>query len=201
MLFCIFTTKYLEMMKQIVLLYHLITVVLGCAFLVVAQKAQGKAVSAEQASLLARKYVKLSSNAQADVKAQARAIHSGTVTQPPYYIFNDAQGRGFVVVAADDAMGQVLAYGTEAPLDTLTANPSVKWLLNGYRQTYEALQQGAIAVPDAPCHSSKALFTKTVQPLLKSKWGQGHPFNAKTGYPYSGCVATAVHNLSKSNEK
>lgn len=47
MLFCIFTTKYFEMMKQIVLLYHLITVVLGCAFLGVAQKAQGKAVSAE----------------------------------------------------------------------------------------------------------------------------------------------------------
>ncbi len=195
MLFCIFTTQYFEMMKQIVLLYHLITVVLGCAFLVVAQKAQGKAVSAEQASLLARKYVKLSSNAQADVKAQARAIHSGTVTQPPYYIFNDAQGQGFVVIAADDAMGQVLAYGTEAPLDTLTANPSVKWLLNGYRQTYEALQQGAIAVPYAPCRSSKALFTKTVQPLLKSKWGQGHPFNAKTGYPYSGCVATAVAQM------
>lgn len=144
-------------MKQIVLLYHLITVVLGCAFLVVAQKAQGKAVSAEQAALLARKYVKLSSDAQADVKAQTRAIHSGTITQPPYYIFNDAQGRGFVVVAADDAMGQVLAYGTEAPLDTLTANPSVKWLLNGYRQTYEALdgQEVELNSPQAPAYYLK----------------------------------------------
>ena len=39
------------------------------------------------------------------------------------------------------------------------------------------------------------LFSKTVSPLLKSKWGQSHPFNAQTGYPYSGCVATAVAQM------
>ena len=31
--------------------------------------------------------------------------------------------------------------------------------------------------------------------MLKSKWGQSHPFNAQTGYPYSGCVATAVAQM------
>lgn len=39
------------------------------------------------------------------------------------------------------------------------------------------------------------MFSKTVSPLLKSKWGQSHPFNAQTGYPYSGCVATAVAQM------
>lgn len=33
----------------------------------------------------------------------------------PYYIYNDAQGKGFVVVAGDDDMGDVLAYSTEEP--------------------------------------------------------------------------------------
>lgn len=40
---------------------------------------------------------------------------------PLLIIYNDAQGRGFVVVAGDDAMGEVLAYGTEGALDTLSA--------------------------------------------------------------------------------
>ena len=31
--------------------------------------------------------------------------------------------------------------------------------------------------------------------MLKSKWGQSYPFNAKTGYDYSGCVATAVAQM------
>ncbi len=31
--------------------------------------------------------------------------------------------------------------------------------------------------------------------MLKSKWGQSYPFNAKTGYDYSGCVATAVAQI------
>lgn len=30
--------------------------------------------------------------------------------------------------------------------------------------------------------------------MMKSKWGQSYPFNAKTGYDYSGCVATAYYH-------
>ncbi|MCI6208956.1 MAG: Spi family protease inhibitor [Prevotella sp.] len=59
-------------------------------------------------------------------------------------MYNDAQGRGFVVVAGDDAMGEVLAYGTEGALDTLSANPCVRVLLDGYRQTFEVLREAAV---------------------------------------------------------
>ena len=101
-------------------------------------------------------------------------------------------GKGFVVVAGDDDMGDVLAYSTEGTLDTLQANPGVKLLLEAYRQTYDVLKEGRVMVQRK---ARSGLFSKTVSPLLKSKWGQSHPFNAQTGYPYSGCVATAVAQM------
>lgn len=156
------------------------------ALFTVSPKAMAKDILPQQAIAIAKQYVTLTRPATAQLQ------RNGTKIKTPYYIFNDAQDRGFVIVSADDAMGQVLAYSHEAPLDTLTANPCIKLLLDSYRQTYEALQEGRAHVSVFP-HAAQ--YTQTVQPLLKSKWGQGHPFNAKTGYPYSGCVATAVAQL------
>lgn len=154
----------------------------------VCQAAYGKDVYPEQAVEIAKKYITLSR----DVKAQARAKGLRPAALVPYYIYNDAQGRGFVVVAGDDDMGDVLAYSTEGTLDTLQANPGVKLLLEAYRQTYDVLKEGRVMVQRK---ARSGLFAKTVSPLLKSKWGQSHPFNAQTGYPYSGCVATAVAQM------
>ena len=115
-------------------------------------------------------------------------------TSTPYYLFNDANGRGFVLVAADYEMGEVLAYSTEATLDTLNANPCVKLLLEGYKQGYQALKEGK-AVAKSAAHGG--LYTKTVEPMLKSKWGQSEPYNNMLGYPYTGCVATAMAQLMR----
>lgn len=156
------------------------------ALFAVSPKTMAKDILPQQAIAIAKQYVTLTRPATAQLQRK------GTKIKTPYYIFNDAQGRGFVIVSADDAMDQVLAYSHEAPLDTLTANPCIKLLLDSYRQTYQALQEGRAHVSVLP-HTAQ--YTQTVQPLLKSKWGQGHPFNAKTGYPYSGCVATAVAQL------
>ena len=157
-------------------------------FASISPTAYGKGIDPKRATDIAKKYVTLP---RAD-KAKARKAEHDAQTDAPYYIFNDAQGRGFVVVAGDDVMGEVLAYATEGTLDTLNANPCVRLLLDGYRQTFEVLHAGKATVRGG---SRAALFAKTVSPLLKSKWGQSHPFNARTGYPYSGCVATAVAQL------
>ena len=154
----------------------------------VCQVAYGKDVYPKQAVEIAKKYITLSR----DVKAQARAKGLRPAALSPYYIYNDAQGKGFVVVAGDDDMGDVLAYSTEGTLDTLQANPGVKLLLEAYRQTYDVLKEGRVMVQRK---ARSGVFSKTVSPLLKSKWGQSHPFNAQTGYPYSGCVATAVAQM------
>ena len=150
--------------------------------------AHGKDINPQKAAQIAKRYVTLSHNNSA--KAQTRGINR--TTEAPYYIFNDARGRGFVIVSGDDEMGEVLAYSTDMTLDTLNANPCVKLLLEGYRQTFEVLKEGKVIVQGS---TRAGQYSKVVSPLLKSKWGQSHPFNAKTGYPYSGCVATAVAQM------
>ncbi|WP_390885397.1 C10 family peptidase, partial [Hoylesella saccharolytica] len=179
-----------EIMKKKGYRHHAIAVLLFIVgmFVSVSLTAHGKDINPQQAAKIAKKYVTLSRNS--DTKVQTRGIQ-GTV-ETPYYIFNDARGRGFVIVSSNDEMGEVLAYSTERTLDTLNANPCVKLLLEGYRQTFEVLKEGKVLVEG---NTRAGLISQTVSPLLKSKWGQSHPFNAKTGYSYSGCVATAVAQM------
>ena len=170
--------------------HHAVAVLSVIAGMLVAVSltAHGKDINPQKAAQIAKRYVTLSHNNSA--KAQTRGINRTTET--PYYIFNDARGRGFVIVSGDDEMGEVLAYSTDGTLDTLNANPCVKLLLEGYRQTFEVLKEGKVIVQG---NTRAGQYSQTVSPLLKSKWGQSHPFNAKTGYPYSGCVATAVAQM------
>lgn len=157
-------------------------------FVAIQPKAYGKHITTKRATDIAKRYITLPRNNN----AKAQKADANAPTNSPYYIFNDAHAQGFVVVAADDVMGEVLAYGTEGTLDTLNANPCVKMLLEGYRQTFEVLKQGKASVEAS---NQSGIYQQTVSPLLKSKWGQEHPFNARTGYPYSGCVATAVAQM------
>ncbi len=146
---------------------------------------QAKQVTARQALDIARKYVM--PNRQSITSAQTRAGKQQPIE--PYYVFNDKQGKGFVVVSGDDAMGEILAYGDNGTLDTLNANPGVKFLLQAYRERFVQLQQAPIATQPA----TRAMPTyKAVAPLLTCKWNQLEPYNKKTGYDYTGCVATAI---------
>ena len=146
---------------------------------------QAKQVTARQALDIARKYVM--PNRQSIASAQTRAGKQQPIE--PFYVFNDKQGKGFVVVSGDDAMGEILAYGDNGTLDTLNANPGVKFLLQAYRERFAQLQQAPAATKPA----TRAMPTyKAVSPLLTCKWNQNEPYNKKTGYNYTGCVATAV---------
>lgn len=133
---------------------------------------------------IARTYVNISKKAAKNLKTRAAA----TITQQPYYVFNDDAGKGFVVVAGDDKMGEVLAYSHEASIDMANLNPEARYLFDSYRQVYEELGKNKTLTTRA------GAATKTVdvvQPLLKSKWGQDYPYSKQTQY-VTGCVATAV---------
>ena len=133
---------------------------------------------------IARTYVNVSKTAAQNVKTRAAA----TVTQQPYYVFNDDAGKGFVVVAGDDKMGKVLAYSKEASIDMANLNPEARYLFDSYRQVYEELGKNKTLTTRAGAATKTA---DAVQPLLKSKWGQDYPYSKLTQY-VTGCVATAV---------
>ncbi|WP_311440257.1 C10 family peptidase [Hoylesella buccalis] len=144
----------------------------------------GKIVTVDKSISIARKYV----NVNLSERHATRASH-GT---PPYYIYNDRHGRGFVVVAGDDDLGQVLGYSYTGTLDTLRASEELKFLLSAYRDAFHQLQRQP---------STRATVTTTppnrkeVAPLLTTAWNQDDPYSRRTGYNYTGCVATAVAQI------
>lgn len=165
----------------------------------------------------ATKQHNLRNSAQRTPSAQTKSTNAAAT--PPYYLFNDAYGRGFVLVAGDDAMGEVLAYSSENALDTTQLHPGARYLLEGYRQVFDALQRNPTATTLAaysttashatdaqtrrlqPFATDAATRKTKVEPLCKTMWNQDYPYNALLGpssnkrYPYTGCVATAVAQI------
>ena len=145
-------------------------------------------VTLRKALDIARKYV--TPDSRSVRIAQTRS--AGLPAVEPFYVFNDARDKGFVLVAGDDAMGEILACSDTGKLDTLNANPGVKLLLQAYRENFERLRQH----PEAAKPATRAVPSyKAVAPLLSCKWNQDYPYNKKTGYRYSGCVATAMAQI------
>lgn len=144
----------------------------------------GKIVTVDQSISIASKYVHVGLSA----RHATRASHG---TQP-YYIYNDSRGKGFVVVAGDDDMGQVLGYSHTGTLDTLRAGQELKFLLSAYRDAFHQLQrQPATRATVTTTPSNR----KAVAPLLTTAWNQDDPYSRLTGYNFTGCVATAVAQI------
>lgn len=144
----------------------------------------GKIVTVDQSISIASKYVHVGLSA----RHATRASHG---TQP-YYIYNDSRGKGFVVVAGDDDMGQVLGYSHTGTLDTLRAGQELKFLLSAYRDAFHQLQGQPATRASVTTMPPKR---KAVAPLLTTTWNQDDPYSRLTGYNFTGCVATAVAQI------
>lgn len=152
--------------------------------------AEGKEISARKALGIAKRYVTLEKKAY--TAPRTRSV-TGSADVEPFYIFNDAKGRGFVVVSGDDALGEVLAYSHSGRLDTLHTHPGVQFLLEGYRESFAQLKNHPAAQTVAATRAAGG--GQRVAPMLRSEWNQDAPYNLKTGYDYTGCVATAMAQL------
>ena len=150
-------------------------------------------VTPKEAENIARKYIKLpTQKATRGVSKQ-----SGYSQNAPYYIYNDAQNKGFVIVSGTTEMGEILAYSTENALDTTNLHPGLAQLLNSYKMAFKAINTNNAVETEA---KKGAFFAKTVAPLLKTTWSQDAPYNALLGYNYTGCVATTISQVLKYHE-
>lgn len=108
--------------------------------------------------------------AMADIKlAHAEA---SSVEGNAYYVFN-INGGGWVIIAGDDRAKQVLAYGDKGNLDMNDLPGNMKGFLNMLKGQIETAQ--AYKGKTAPDKTIK--LSTPVEPLLKTRWGQGEPWN------------------------
>lgn len=139
----------------------------------------------------------------------APAVLASPADWSELYIFNAADGHGFVIVSADDCVRPVLAYSTDGSFDVAAMPAHVAAWIDGYRREIaDLVKHGAV-----PSAAVQALWTHPlvrsvglppVEHLLTTTWNQAPWYNAMCPYSadadaraVTGCVATAQAQVMK----
>ena len=123
-----------------------------------------------------------------------------TAEQGRFYIYNRGEGNGFVVVAGDDRLPQVLGYGTTGAF-SLTGIPEAMqdWMAEMDREISYLQSNSGVAVHH-PVKRAEAFG-----PLMTTRWNQDEPYNnlcptytvpdGSSLRAVTGCVATAMAQI------
>lgn len=133
-----------------------------------------------------------------------------------YYVFNEEDGDGFVIVAGDDRVKPILAYSTTGFFDPNNVAEGLEIMLNGYRREIQYVRvnnlkatSDIVAEWDAVMKSGQIKPGRKTQsvvgPLCQTLWHQKYPYNSQCpedtasidGHVKAGCVATAMGQLMK----
>ena len=124
----------------------------------------------------------------------------GTTTKrDPFYIFNDENGRGFVIVSGDDRTEAILGYADNGAISEDNMPDNLRGWLEGYAEQILSLDNDeSDSETITPTRSQKP----AIAPLITTKWNQNTPYNLMTPtyvndqgvetHYVTGCVATAI---------
>ena len=155
-------------------------------------------------------------NADIQLQLVSTATHRDAVD---YYVFNVANGEGFVIVAGDDRVKPILAYSTTGQFDPNNVADGFQFTLDGFRQEIQYIREHNLsATPDIIAEWKSVTETGLLQknrqaravvgPLCKPLWDQDYPWNIQcpedpegpNGHVYAGCIATAMGQVMKFHE-
>ena len=135
-----------------------------------------------------------------------------------FYIFNNEDGKGFVIIAADDCVTPILGYSYDNNFAAENLPPNLKGWLDGYaEQIQAAVEMRATATGEIrnewEClRQERNLPIKSetaVDHLLSTTWDQNYPYNILCpedpdangnptyGHVYAGCEACAIAQILK----
>ena len=168
-------------------------------------------VSQEDAALVANNFMNVSSSSNVKKALPAKKmVRKATATEDLYYLYENANGEGWVIVAANDAMTPILAYSETGHFRTDNMPVNIKKWLGKYNDFTRKLEaDGVVASEEAQNEwkalrkgARKATASVVVGPLIQTTWDQDAPYNnlcpgtgtwgsgsTKTA---TGCVATAM---------
>ena len=131
-------------------------------------------------------------NAPAKPRAMKRVEQA--MVSDALYMFNVEDNGGFVIVSGDSRTEEILGYSTEGNIDPQQMPENMREWLKGYEEQIKAIPANATAMP------AKVPIHPAIEPLLKSQWNQGAPYNLQCpemdGSRYfTGCVATAMAQI------
>lgn len=113
-----------------------------------------------------------------------------------YFVFNDQQNGGWVIVGGDERQQDVLGYSPDGHFDAQHISSNFQWMLDGFAQQAQYLRTHPNEQIEAPRRTQGIV----VEPLLKSTWGQGAPYWNMTPvingqHCLTGCAPTAAAQI------
>lgn len=164
---------------------------------------QAKAIAEKQAALL---------GVTIDQKAMTKARKQGskgeiTLSQESYYVFPNANSKGFTIVSGDDRLPEIVGYSSQGSYDGNNLPEGFVSFMKAYQNLYnkvnlgdaEALKNLAEIKAWRNKKNASAETSSAVAPLLGNiEWDQTSPYNNmcprydSVHVAATGCVATAM---------
>ena len=168
-------------------------------------------VSVEDAALVANNFMRAgssNSNVKKAVPAKRMVLKANaSVAEPQYYVYENADGEGWVIIAANDAVTPVLAFSETGHFRTDNMPENIKHWLGNYDHFIKRIEKdGVEASEEAQAEWNRLRKgvrkatedgTVVVGPLIKTTWDEVAPFNnfcpgSGSNKAYAGCVAVAM---------
>ncbi len=120
-----------------------------------------------------------------------------------YYVFNNGQDGGFVIVSGDSRTKEILAYSDKGTFDPNDMPPSMVAMLDNYTEEINKLGEDTAenqSSGNGPRHVAGSHAYPAILPLLTSEWNQTTPFNSTCPLVSgercaAGCVAVAMAQI------
>lgn len=164
---------------------------------------QAKAIAEKQAALLG---VTIDQKAMAKVRKQGDKAEMN-LSQESYYVFPNANSKGFTIVSGDDRLPEIVGYSSQGSYDENNLPEGFVSFMKAYQNLYnkvnlgdaEALKNLAEIKAWRNKKNASAASTSAVAPLLGNiEWDQTSPYNNmcpkydSVHVAATGCVATAM---------
>ncbi len=147
-------------------------------------------------AFLVKKGLAVNANISLVYQGKQRAHHNGAPSKDAcYYVFNNGQNAGFVIISGDDCAEDVLGYADSGSFDADNIPSNMQVFLQGYAEEIAAAR--ALGLTNTGDEVNVEVARKVVPPLIETKWNQSDPYNQKCANPQgqrcvTGCVATAL---------
>lgn len=132
------------------------------------------------------------------------SVPSSGTESPAYYVYDNASGPGFVIVAGDDSVEPILGYSFENDFPQGPAMPDnlLYWLGHIRAQILAVRAAGVTASEDVARKWAETRSGNVVVQLETAMWDQSEPYNLLCPYVdnspvYTGCSATALAILMR----
>ena len=116
-----------------------------------------------------------------------------TAERGRFYVYDCGARDGFVIVAGDDRLPQVLGYGEKGDFSAPALPAAVQYWMDELNRQIAYLQAHGDVAAHRPAKRASA-----VEPLLTTRWNQDAPYNnycptyGNNSRAVTGCVATAT---------